>query len=59
MTGPTATITQLMPETISIVRDYVEAKGRKASEKFFWKNSVAAYRWHRRQADQPVPGEKV
>ena len=40
-------------ETISIVRSYVEAKGRKASEKFFWKNSVAAYRWHRRQADQP------
>jgi len=40
-------------ETISIVRSYVEAKGRIASEKFFWKNSVAAYRWHRRQADQP------
>jgi L-fuconolactonase len=46
-------------ETISIVRDYVEAKGRKASEKFFWQNSVAAYRWHRRQPDQPVLGEKV
>jgi predicted TIM-barrel fold metal-dependent hydrolase len=46
-------------ETISIVRDYVEAKGRKASEKFFWRNSVAAYRWHRRQPDQPVLGEKV
>ncbi len=40
-------------ETISIVRNYVQAKGRVASEKFFWKNSVAAYRWHRRQADQP------
>ncbi|HET6219950.1 MAG TPA: amidohydrolase family protein [Acidobacteriaceae bacterium] len=40
-------------ETISIVRSYVEAKGRTASEKFFWKNSVPAYRWHRRQADQP------
>ena len=41
-------------ETISIVRNYVEPKGRIAEEKFFWKNSVAAYRWHRRQADQPV-----
>lgn len=40
-------------ETISIVRSYVEAKGRVASEKFFWKNSVPAYRWRRRQADQP------
>jgi L-fuconolactonase len=42
------------PETISIVRSYVEAKGRRVSEKFFWKNSVAAYHWHRRQADQPA-----
>ncbi len=40
-------------ETISIVRSYVEAKGRVASEKFFWKNSVAAYRWRRRELDQP------
>ena len=40
-------------ETISIIRSYVEPKGRIAAEKFFWKNSVAAYRWHPRQADQP------
>src|SRR6202167_925132 len=33
-------------ETIAVVRSYVEAKGHTASEKFFWKNSVAAYRWH-------------
>jgi L-fuconolactonase len=41
-------------ETITIVRDYVQAKGHKASEKFFWKNSVAAYRWRRRAPDQPA-----
>jgi len=40
-------------ETIAVVRSYVEAKGHTASEKFFWKNSVAAYRWHRRAPDQP------
>lgn len=40
-------------ETITIVRDYVQAKGRKAQEKFFWKNSVAAYRWRKRAANQP------
>jgi L-fuconolactonase len=40
-------------ETITIVRDYVQGKGRKASEKFFWKNSVAAYRWRRRAPGQP------
>ena len=41
-------------ENLTIVRNYVETKGRIASEKFFWRNSVAAYRWHRRQADQPT-----
>src|SRR6202789_3677552 len=46
-------------ESISIVRDFVQAKGRQAEEKFFWQNSVAAYRWHRRQADQPVLQEKA
>jgi L-fucono-1,5-lactonase len=44
-------------ETFSIVRDYVEAKGPVAAEKFFWKNSVAAYRWRRREPDQP-PGDE-
>ncbi len=41
-------------ETLHLVRSYVSTKGHTASEKFFWKNSVAAYRWHRREADQPV-----
>jgi L-fuconolactonase len=40
-------------ETISIVRDYIGTKGHRAEDKFFWKNSVAAYRWRPRQADQP------
>ena len=43
-------------ETFSIVRDYVTAKGPVAAEKFFWKNSVAAYRWRRREPDQPPGG---
>ena len=37
----------------TVIRGYVMPKGPVASEKFFWKNSVAAYRWHPRQADQP------
>lgn len=41
-------------ETFGIVRRYVAGKGRPAQEKFFWKNSVAAYRWRPRAADQPV-----
>ena len=28
-----------------IVKEYFTAKGREACEKYFWKNSLAAYRW--------------
>jgi len=41
---------------INLVRDYFATKGRAVSEKFFWKNSVAAYRWEKREANQPDPG---
>ena len=30
---------------IAVVREYFAAKGAEASEKYFWKNSLAAYRW--------------
>ena len=32
-------------EQFRIVSDYFAAKGREACEKYFWKNSLAAYRW--------------
>ncbi|MFN0100690.1 MAG: amidohydrolase family protein [Bryobacteraceae bacterium] len=32
---------------------YFTAKGRPAAEKFFWKNSVAAFKWIRRDPKQP------
>jgi L-fuconolactonase len=41
-------------ETLSIVRGYIRQKGPVVAEKFFWKNSIAAYRWHRRRPDQPA-----
>ena len=34
----------------SIVRDYFTAKGSAAMKKYFWENSVAAYRWKTRPA---------
>jgi L-fuconolactonase len=46
-------------ETFTILRDFVAPKGRQAQEKFFWKNSIAAYRWHRRQTDQPILPRKA
>jgi len=39
---------------LKVVRDYVDSKGAPVTEKFFWKNSIAAYRWIKRAASQPA-----
>ncbi len=39
-------------ETFGIVRQYISTRGKVASEKFYWKNSKAAYRWKPRRTDQ-------
>src|ERR1035437_4620433 len=41
-------------DTLAIVRGYVSQKPPRVEEKFFWKNSIAAYKWHRRRPDQPT-----
>lgn len=41
------------PKVLSVVREYFMAKGRAVAEKYFWKNSVAAYRWVNRAKNQP------
>ena len=41
-------------ETLALVRAYIAQKSLAAREKFFWKNSIAAYRWRRRMPDQPA-----
>jgi L-fuconolactonase len=41
------------PQLLEIVRGYFLGKGRTAAEKFFWKNSIAAYRWTKRAKNQP------
>jgi predicted TIM-barrel fold metal-dependent hydrolase len=40
-------------QVLSVVREYFMAKGRDVAEKYFWKNSIAAYRWVKRDASQP------
>lgn len=40
-------------QVLSIVREYFTAKGREVAEKYFWKNSIAAYRWVKREPRQP------
>ncbi|TLV02097.1 amidohydrolase family protein [Dyadobacter luticola] len=38
---------------LKLVRTYFMEKGEKVAEKYFWKNSVAAYSWRKRDASQP------
>jgi len=39
-------------EGLKLVQDYFASKGA-AAEKYFWKNSVKAYRWKKRETGQP------
>ena len=41
------------PKVLHVVHEYFTAKGQTVAEKYFWKNSVAAYRWKKRAANQP------
>jgi L-fuconolactonase len=42
-----------LPAIVKIVQDYFSNKSRTAAEKYFWRNSVAAYKWQRRDPSQP------
>jgi L-fuconolactonase len=42
-------------QVLGLVQQYFVAKGPVVAEKFFWKNSVGAYRWVKREANQPDP----
>jgi predicted TIM-barrel fold metal-dependent hydrolase len=41
-------------QVLNIVREYFTAKGRDVAEKYFWRNSVQAYRWVKRDPNQPA-----
>jgi predicted TIM-barrel fold metal-dependent hydrolase len=43
------TITQ----NVQLMREYFAGRGHAAAEKYFWKNSVRAYKWAKRAANQP------
>jgi hypothetical protein len=38
---------------MAVVKQYVAGKSVAFQEKYFWRNSVTAYRWVRRAPDQP------
>jgi L-fuconolactonase len=50
---PNAVGVSEVPDTVALVREYFSTKSREAAEKFFWKNSLAAYKWVKRAPDQP------
>jgi L-fuconolactonase len=40
-------------QALEILTAYTMARGREAAEKYFWKNSIAAFKWVKRTPDQP------
>jgi L-fuconolactonase len=40
-------------QVLAVVKQYFDGKGREASEKYFWRNSLRAYGWKPRTPDQP------
>lgn len=41
-------------DVLHLVQEYFNTKGQTAAEKYFWKNSVKAYRWVKRNGSQPT-----
>ncbi len=42
---PVSDLVAPYPDVLKVVRAYFDEKGQEAAEKYFWKNSQAAYRW--------------
>jgi predicted TIM-barrel fold metal-dependent hydrolase len=42
-----------LDKVFAVATDYFAAKPRTTAEKYFWKNSVAAYKWIKREPSQP------
>jgi predicted TIM-barrel fold metal-dependent hydrolase len=43
-----------LDRVIRVVREYFATQPRAIAEKYFWKNSVAAYKWIKREPSQPA-----
>ncbi len=53
---PNGSAVNNLPAIVSVMQQYFAGKTRAAAEKYFWKNSVAAYQWIRRAPEQPQAG---
>jgi L-fuconolactonase len=50
---PNSVAVNHLPAIVRIAQDYFDKKSHQVAEKFFWRNSLAAYKWIRRDASQP------
>jgi predicted TIM-barrel fold metal-dependent hydrolase len=41
-------------QVLNIAREYLAGKSAAAQQKYFWQNSVRAYKWIRRSSSQPM-----
>jgi predicted TIM-barrel fold metal-dependent hydrolase len=50
---PSSVFNDTLPTVVSVAREYFSTKSRAVQEKYFWRNSIAAYRWKPRLPSQP------
>ena len=43
-----------LDKVVGVVREFFQMQPRKVAEKYFWKNSLAAYKWIKRDPSQPA-----
>lgn len=51
---PNSDNTAEYPAVFNVVRDYFAGKTAAQREKYFWRNSIQAYKWKKRSAEQPA-----
>ena len=42
-------------KVVGVVREFFQTQPQRVADKYFWKNSLAAYKWIRRDSSQPGP----
>ena len=56
---PNSDLSNPYRDGLTVMQEYFSGKGREATEKYFWRNSVNAYRWVRRNSQQPDPTRRA
>ena len=50
---PSSVFNDTLHEVVSVAKEYFSTKPRAVQEKYFWRNSIAAYKWKPRMPNQP------